>query len=172
MPTLVFSDDFAPGERSVYSKIFAQACAGLGIAEADASVLMVKEAFPYRHQKGNVCRLSRDCFRVAVNARNDIFDGTFALSHETVHIKQHLAQQLRDDRHGLWWCGRFFPAAVATSKDLYHDLPWEKEAHALGPRLHEAGLSVLTTSEFVGMIDAAGVTATINQRTGECRVSR
>lgn len=158
MPTLVFSDDFAPGERSVYGKIFAQACAALGIADVPASVLLVKEAFPHRHLKGNVCRLARDCFRIAVNSRNDIFDGTFALSHETVHIKQHLTRQLRDDRHGVWWCGEFFPAAVATSQEYYHSLPWEIEAHAVGPRLHEAGLAALSTSEFVGMIDAAGIT--------------
>lgn len=147
MPVLLFSDDFSPSERRVYARVFSLTCRGLGIEKIDASVMMVKEDFSDTRLKGAVRCLTKDLFQLQVNSRNGEVEGTYAMVHETVHIKQFVTGQMSDHFFGVIWEGTFFPAEVSESPEYYERLPWEREAHSRTPALHLAAMNLLDDTD-------------------------
>ena len=156
MPTVLFDDGFTQKEKTILSKTFKSNCEHLGITERDCTVAVRRENIGPRRHLGTMSCLAPDHFMVVLNKNGfNLFEGISVLGHEATHIKQYLNGELKDVHEGCNWCGQHFPRFICNSPVAYQDLPWEREAFELQPKLHRHAIDVLERHEAKHVLDVS-----------------
>lgn len=149
MATIAFDATFSEAERVILSKTFKQNCTDLGIQKDDfmVHVRRIRISKNPRHY-ARVVRPERHLFYAELNSEQfNLFDATSALGHEVVHMKQQWRGHMGHHPLGVTWKGKLYPHHIADSDEHYSELPWEKEAWALQPKLHFSAMSALNRDE-------------------------
>lgn len=152
--TILFSDEFTKHERVLLTKTFKANVENLGIALEKFDVLFHKRDIGKPRALGSMSRLGDGLFSFTLNDANSIADSIFATGHETVHVRQYIRGEIRDDDYGVYWHNYYIPALFCTNSLYYNLLPWEIEAHALQYRLYEKALAALKESQNLAVKNA------------------
>ena len=159
MPTILFDDGFTQKEKTILTKTFKSNCKHLGITERDCTVAVRRANIGPKNHLGSMGCLTSDYFMVVLNANGfNLFEGISVLGHETTHIAQYLRGDLSDVQEqegGCNWCGQYFPKFICTSDVAYKDLPWEREAFELQPKLHKHSIDALERHEVGYVLDVS-----------------
>ena len=154
MATILFDDDFTAKERVILSKTFKANCERLNIAKHDCTVSVRRVHMDNKNRLGAMTQLAPDQFLVILNTKAfNLLEGISVLGHEMVHVAQYLRGDLADDKGNCVWQGEAFSSL--TCQMFYKDLPWEKEAFELQPKLHKHALDALPHAELGHVIDVS-----------------
>lgn len=146
MPTVLFDDNFDDKEKVILAKTFKTNCKHLNIDGADCTVTIRREFNQRKNKQGWMTRIGADHFLVMLNSNGfNLFEGISILGHEVVHIAQYLRGDLTDDAANCIWRGQHFPAFLCEL--IYQELPWEREAFELQPKLHKHAIDALPRAE-------------------------
>lgn len=153
MSRIEFSKDFTAKEKGIFSATVASNIEVLNIDKGyDFVVSVKKDKFPDKHLYGYLTPANDDLdevrsFEIFLNTTNGLHRNIETLSHEMIHVEQHLTKKLQVDFDGLYWKGNFVPGFIATNMMFYSMLPWENEAHKWDGRLYSIAVKKLNLKE-------------------------
>jgi hypothetical protein len=117
----------------------------------DSSVDLRKA--PLGKVEGLCSKGARDHQVIVVNSDRTLLASIFTLGHETVHVKQYLTGQLREDQGGILWQGKhYYPHWMASNPANYLRLPWEAEAFAKQDYLYRLAVRSLSRDHCVDLV--------------------
>lgn len=156
MPRIEFSNDFTVEEKGIFSATVASNIEVLNIGEGyDFTVSVKKTELPNKDLYGYLTPAAEDdffggderSFDIFLNKLNGLHRNIETLSHEMIHVEQHLTKRLQADFDGLYWLGKFVPGYIVTDMRYYSMLPWENEAHKWDGRLYRIAVKKLNMKE-------------------------